>query len=139
MATEKAGTILVVEDTKNLRDIIAFTLRARGWGVIESGDGEDALQKATTMSPNLIILDVMLPGKTGFEICALLKGDQRYRDIPILMLSAITKGSERTDEHWRDLSCADAFISKPFRAFQLVQCIEDLLGKPARRNAKVTG
>lgn len=137
MADGKPGTILVAEDTKNLRDIVAFTLRARGWGVIESGDGDDALEKATTMSPDLIVLDVMLPGKTGFEICSILKGDERYRQIPILILSAITKGSGKSDEHWRGLSCADAFISKPFRAYQLVQAIEELLAKSARKDAKI--
>jgi DNA-binding response OmpR family regulator len=135
MATSKPGKILVVEDTKNLRDIIAFTLRARGWEVIESGDGDDALEKAQTLQPNLIILDVMLPGKTGFEVCSALKGDDRYRDIPILMLSAVTKGSGKSDEHWRDLSCADAFMSKPFKALQLVECIESLLSRPARQRA----
>ena len=128
----KAGTVLVVEDTKNLRDIIAFTLRGRGWEVIESGDGDDALQKATTMEPDLIILDVMLPGKTGFEICSILKGDERLRHIPILFLSAITQGSGKSDEHWRQLSNADAFISKPFRAHQLVQSVEELLGRKAK-------
>src|SRR5262245_23835031 len=137
MTTAKPKTILVVEDTKNLRDIIAYTLRARGWAVIESGDGDDAIEKATTLQPNLIVLDVMVPGRTGFEVCSILKGDDRYKEIPILIMSAITKGSGKTDDHWRELSCADAFISKPFRAYQLVQCIEELLNKPARKGAKM--
>jgi CheY-like chemotaxis protein len=129
--TTKAKTVLVVDDTKNLREIIAFTLRARGWGVLESDNGDDALEKARSQQPDLILLDVMLPGKTGFEVCSMLKGDDRYKHIPIVMLSAITKDSGKSDDHWKELSSADAFISKPFHAFQLVQCIESLLGRPS--------
>ncbi len=135
MATEKPGTILVAEDTKSLREIVAFTLRGRGWNVVESGDGDDALRKAMTLMPNLIVLDVMMPGKTGFEICSTLKSDERYRNIPILIVSAVTQGSGKSDEHWKELSSADAFISKPFRAQQLMQCIEELIEKSARKNA----
>jgi CheY-like chemotaxis protein len=129
--TTKAKTVLVVDDTKNLREIIAFTLRARGWGVLESDNGDDALEQARSQEPDLILLDVMLPGKTGFEVCSILKGDDRYKHIPIVMLSAITKDSGKSDDHWKDLSPADAFISKPFQALQLVKCIERLLAKPS--------
>jgi two-component system, chemotaxis family, response regulator PixH len=138
MSLKGPRTVLVVEDTKNLREIIAFTLRARGWGVIESDNGDDALEKATTLDPDVILLDVMIPGKTGFEICALLKGDDRYRHIPILILSAITQGSGKSDGHWKQLSNADAFISKPFRAYQLVQSVEDLLRTASGRQTKLT-
>jgi CheY-like chemotaxis protein len=130
MDAEKAKTILVVEDTKNIREIIAFTLRARGWQVVESADGDDALEKATTLVPDLILLDVMLPGRTGFEICEFLKSQSRYRHIRVVMLSAITKDSGKSDDHWKTLSNADEFISKPFRALQLVECVEGLLGGP---------
>ncbi|HEV3028155.1 MAG TPA: response regulator [Planctomycetota bacterium] len=131
-------TILLVEDSKNLRDIIAMTLRGRGWGVIESEDGEDALEKARTQEPDLILLDVILPGISGFEVCAMLKGDDRWKHIPIVMLSGITKGSGKSDDHWKHLSNADAFISKPFRAHQLMSRVDELLGKLPKDDAKTS-
>ncbi|HVR86795.1 MAG TPA: response regulator [Planctomycetota bacterium] len=129
-------TILLVEDSKNLREIIAMTLRGRGWGVIESEDGEDALEKVRTQEPDLILLDVILPGISGFEVCSLLKSDDRYRQIPIVMLSGITRDSGKSDDHWKRLSNADAFISKPFRAHQLMSRLDELLGKLPRDDAK---
>lgn len=137
MVSKTPKTILVVEDTKNLREIIAFTLRSRGWGVIEAEDGDDALEKAMTQEPDLILLDVMITGKTGFEVCSILKGDDRYRHIPIVMLSAITRGSGKTDDHWKKLANADEFISKPFQAHHLVRRIEDLLAKGTTKRMTV--
>ena len=141
MSATQHKTILIVEDSKSLREILAFTLRNRGWTVVESDNGDDALEKATTMDPDLILLDVIIPGKTGFEICSALKGDDRYRHIPILILSSITRGSGKSDEHWKQLSNADEFISKPFQAHHLLRRIEDLLGtKPVRKpDATVEG
>ena len=120
--------ILVVDDTRSIREIVAYLLRSRGCDVIESGDGLDAWEKATTQSPDLIVLDAMIPKKTGFEICEQLKKDDRWRKIPILMLTAITRDSGKTDEYWREKSQADDFMSKPFKATELVERILKLLG-----------
>ncbi|HLF94327.1 MAG TPA: response regulator [Planctomycetota bacterium] len=120
--------ILVVDDTKSIREIVAYLLRSRGCDVIESGDGLDAWEKATTQSPDLIVLDAMIPKKTGFEICEQLKKDDRWKKIPILMLTAITRDSGKTDEYWREKSHADDFMSKPFKAAELVERVLRLLG-----------
>jgi DNA-binding response OmpR family regulator len=138
MPRRGARTILLVEDSKNLREIIALTLRARGWGVIEAEDGEDALDKARTQEPDLILLDVILPGISGFEVCSALKRDDRHKSIPIVILSGITKGSGKSDEHWKELSTADAFISKPFRAHHLISRIDELLAKVPKDDAKTS-
>ena len=138
MKSKEPKMILVVEDTKNLREIVALTLRARGWGVIESDNGDDALEKAMTLEPDLIVLDVMLPGKTGFEICSILRNDDRYKNLPILILSGITQGLGKTDEHWRQMLNADALVSKPFRAYQLVQTVEGLLRGASKPESNLT-
>ena len=119
--------ILVVDDTKSIREIVSYLLRSRGYDVIESADGLDAWEKATTESPDLIVLDAMIPKKTGFEICEQLKKDDRWRKIPVLMLTAITRDSGKSDEFWKEKSQADDFVSKPFKAMDLVERILRLL------------
>ena len=129
-----AKRILVVDDTKSIREIVSYLLRSRGYDVIESADGLDAWEKATTESPDLIVLDAMIPKKTGFEICEQLKKDDRWRKIPVLMLTAVTRDSGKSDEYWKEKSQADDFVSKPFKAMDLVGRILRLLepdaGKP---------
>jgi len=121
--------ILVVDDTKSIREIVSYLLRSRGFEVIEAADGLDAWEKATTEQPDLIVLDAMIPRKTGFEICEQLKKDERWKKIPVLMLTALTRDSGKSDEYWREKSQADDFVSKPFRAQDLVERILRLLGE----------
>jgi len=123
-----AKKVLVVDDTKSIREIVAHLLRSRGYEVIEAADGLDAWEKATTQSPDLLVLDAMIPKKTGFEICEQMKKDERWRKIPILMLTAMSRDSGKTDEFWREKSRADDFMSKPFKGTELVDRIVKLLG-----------
>jgi two-component system, OmpR family, alkaline phosphatase synthesis response regulator PhoP len=140
MMTDRRKTILVVDDAKSFREVLAFSLRSRGWGVIEAENGDDALALATTQEPDLILTDVVIPGRNGFELCAVLKGDERFRHIPIVILSAVASGTGRGDDHWKALSSADAFISKPFQAHHLFRRIEELLSRGARaRNGTIVG
>jgi len=124
-----AKRILIVEDTKSIRDIVAFMLRSKGYETTESGDGQDAEQKIRSQPPDLIVLDAMLPKKTGFDVCQSLKADDALKGIPILMLTAITRDTGKSDEYWRQKSQADDFMSKPFKATELVERIEKLLAK----------
>jgi DNA-binding response OmpR family regulator len=123
-----AKRVLIVEDTKNIREIVAYMLKNRGYDVVESGDGQDGWTKATTVSPDCIVLDAMLPHKSGFEICADLKADPKTQKIPIIMLTAITRDTGKSDEYWKQKSKADDFMTKPFKAADLVVRIEKLLG-----------
>lgn len=123
-----AKRVLIVEDAKNIRDIVAYMLRNRGYEVVEAADGRDGWQKATTVQPDCVILDAMLPYKTGFEICTELKAGDKTNRIPVLMLTAITRDTGHSDEYWKEKSKADDFMSKPFKAADLIQRIEKLLG-----------
>ena len=131
MALSKPKTILIAEDTAAIRTIIAFLLRARGFEVLESANGSDALEKALTLRPDLIVLDVIMPGMTGFDVCSYLKANEATRDIPILILTSVTSASGKNDEHWKRISNADEFVSKPFKAHDLVARIDRLLEKRA--------
>ena len=119
----------MVDDTKSIREIVAFMLRSRGYEVVEAGDGEEAQGKVRTEKPDLLILDAMLPKKTGFALCAELKADAETRPIPILMLTAVTRDTGKSDEYWKEKSQADDFMSKPFKAQDLVARVELLLGR----------
>lgn len=120
--------ILVVEDTDRIREIIALMLRNRGHEVLEAADGDDGWKKATTEPIDLIVLDAMMPGRTGFDICADLKNDAKLKTIPVIMLTAITQDSGKDDTYWREKSRADDFMSKPFKVPELIARVEKLLG-----------
>src|SRR5471032_3163209 len=124
-------TILIAEDTAAIRHILAFMLRSRGYEVLEAANGNDALDLALTRSPDLIMLDVIMPGRTGFDICSYLKADSRCKAIPILILTAVTQGTGKTDEEWKRISNADDFVTKPFKARDLIRRIERLLNGDA--------
>ncbi len=124
-------TILVVDDTKSIREIVAFMLRSRGYEVLESGDGADAREKVKAQRPDLLVLDAMIPKVPGFDLCAELKADPELKAMPILMLTAITRDTGKSDEYWREQSQADDFMSKPFKAADLIARIEKLLGRDA--------
>ena len=121
-------TILVVDDTKSIREIVAFMLRGRGYEVLEAADGQEAREKIKANRPDMVLLDAMLPKVTGFDLCAEMKADENFKCMPILMLTAITKDSGKSDEYWREKSQADDFMSKPFKATELVARIEKILG-----------
>lgn len=123
-----AKKIVIVEDTKNIQDIVAFTLKNRGYNVFVSGDGADGMAKIKSIVPDLVVLDAMLPNMTGFEICAELKKDPKYKTIPIMIVSAITQGMDQNDEYWKKKSGADDFVSKPFKIQDLIKRIETHIG-----------
>ena len=111
--------ILVVEDEADLVKAIELRLTKEGFDVITALDGGDALKKARTENPDLLILDLMLPKIDGYKVCRLLKFDQKHKDVPVIMLTA------RVEERDRNLGMemgADEYITKPFEW-------DNLLGK----------
>lgn len=136
MGTIRPRKILIAEDNASIRSILAYLFRQRGYDVTEAGDGDSALELAISLHPDLILLDVMMPGKTGLEICSILKGNDAHKDIRIVVLTAATKDSGNDDAHWKRISNADDFISKPFQGSDLVQRVERLLGPAAERETR---
>ncbi|MHB0939356.1 MAG: response regulator [Armatimonadota bacterium] len=104
-------TILAVEDEEDILELITFNLGKDGFQVKGAGSGEDALRFARSAPPDLILLDLMLPGIDGLEVCRILKRDDATRHIPIIMLTA--KGEEADIVAGLELG-ADDYITKPF-------------------------
>lgn len=123
-----AKRILIVEDSKNIREIVSLMLRNRGYEVVEAVEGDDGMKKAKQGGYDLIVLDAMLPNVTGFDICNALKADPKLRRIPVILLTAITQGSDKSDEYWKQKTRADDFMSKPFRVRELMDRIDKLIG-----------
>jgi len=121
METKK---ILIVDDEPAIISILTTRLEAVGNQVVAAVDGEEALQKAEKEIPDLIVLDIMLPKIDGFKVCRILKYDDRYKDIPIIMLTA--KGQEKDKNIGKDVG-ADKYLTKPYEAEELLDAIRKLL------------
>ena len=116
--------LLVVEDELAILMTLRARLEATGYEVLSADDGEQGLNLAREQKPDLIILDVMLPKRDGYSICRLLKFDQRYKHIPILMLTA--RSQDRDRERGRGTG-ADAYMTKPFDSAELLETVQRLL------------
>jgi DNA-binding response OmpR family regulator len=116
--------ILIIEDEADIVTALKIRLEANGYEVVSAADGADGLHKARTENPALIILDIMLPKLDGYKIARMLKFDEKFSAIPIVMLMAkvqeadILKGKE---------AGADAYITKPFKSDELLAEIKKLL------------
>ncbi|MGE4357343.1 MAG: response regulator transcription factor [Candidatus Omnitrophota bacterium] len=116
--------ILIVDDEPESVEELRQNLENSGHRVIFAYDGREGLIKVQEENPDLVILDLMLPGMNGYKICRLLKYDERYRHIPIIMFSA------RADENGKELAKEvgiDAWLTKPFKREMVFQVIEKLL------------
>jgi two-component system, OmpR family, alkaline phosphatase synthesis response regulator PhoP len=118
--------ILVVDDEVDLVETVRFPLEMEGFDVLVSYNGEDALSQARKEKPDLIILDLMLPKLDGYKVCRLLKFDERYKHIPILMLTAKT---QEKDKILGKETGADEYITKPFEMDYLMEKVKAYLNK----------
>ncbi len=118
--------ILVVDDEVDLVETVRFPLEMEGFSVLVSYNGEDALNQARKEKPDLIILDLMLPKLDGYKVCRLLKFDERYKHIPILMLTAKT---QEKDKILGKETGADEYITKPFEMNYLMEKVKAYLNK----------
>ena len=118
--------ILVVDDEHDALKIIRIRLEKNGYTVITASSGEECIEKAAEEKPNVILLDVLLPGKGGFEVCKVLKGNVKTKDIPIIMVTGLL--GEPVQRQGKECG-ADYLISKPFDPEDLLWEIEDVLKK----------
>jgi two-component system phosphate regulon response regulator PhoB len=117
-------TILIIEDERDLLDLIAFNLEREGYRVLTALDGKDGLEKARTRHPDLIILDLMLPEIMGTDICRILKNNEKTSSLPIIMLTA--KGEEIDRVVGFEVG-ADDYVVKPFSNRELMLRIRAVL------------
>ena len=120
-----AHKILIVDDEPNIVISLEFLMKKEGFEIAVAGDGEEALAKVASFKPDLILLDVMMPKKSGFEVCECLRADPAHAGLVIVMLTA--KG--RDTEVAKGLAIgADAYVTKPFSTKDLVLKVKSMLG-----------
>ncbi len=117
--------ILVVDDEPNIVRSLTFVLNKGGYDVSFAGDGEQAMAMIRASKPNILILDVMMPNKSGYDVCNEIKSDPDLRDIHVVMLTA--KGREG-DRETALSQGADEYISKPFSPIKILARVKELLG-----------
>ncbi|MDP3940288.1 MAG: response regulator [Deltaproteobacteria bacterium] len=125
----KTLVILLVDDDPSIVKVVGARLRSEGYKVVTAADGEAAVERARSLLPDLIILDVNLPKRIGYSVSRMLKLDGRTRRIPILMLTARDQEAD-----WRlgALTGADGYMTKPFETQDLLRTIRNLLAAAGR-------
>jgi two-component system phosphate regulon response regulator PhoB len=124
------GTLLIVDDQADIRKLIRMTLEFEGYTLVEAQDGAEALRLAKSSKPELMLLDVMMPGEfDGFQVCEQIKSDPALTETRIVMLTA--RGQQSDRERGRKAG-ADAYLTKPFSPLELIDTIERLAASRER-------
>lgn len=119
-------TILVVDDEPYILRSVSFVLEREGYQVATASEGEAALVKIRELQPQLVFLDIMLPKKNGYEVCAAVKEDPNLADVHIVMLSA--KG-QQVDRERGLLGGADAYMTKPFSPREIIEYVQNITAR----------
>ena len=124
--TSRAGVVLLIEDEPNIATAIGFVLGRDGWHVATHGDGATAPEAVARHAPDVVVLDVMLPNRSGFDVLAAIRAGPQAA-VPVLMLTA--KGQAKDRERALALG-ATRFMTKPFGNADLARAVRDLAGLP---------
>jgi CheY-like chemotaxis protein len=118
------ATILVCDNEEVLRNLVCASLEGNGYGFVEARDGDEAVSEARRSRPDLIVLDMMMPGRSGLEVIEELRTDPAVCDIPVIMLTARAQAGDRDAA---EVSGVDRFLTKPFSPSELATIVEELL------------
>ncbi len=137
---KKGQKVLVIDDDQVLQQVITTALQTKGYETVSAFDGEEGLQKVVDERPDMIVLDVIMPKKNGFEVCHELKNDPKYyffSKIPVMMLTVYPDERDSARLSMREGMEMDAedYLHKPFQTVELLTRVERLLGKKPRRKA----
>ncbi len=116
--------ILIADDEEDVVVALKFTLEKEGYECLAAYDGKEALDKAKKDNPDLIVLDIMMPKLNGYEVSRLLKFDAKFKQIPIIMLTART---QEKDKVIGQETGADVYITKPFEMNDLIRTVKNML------------
>ena len=117
-----AATILVVDDETEIRRIVSILLKQEGYRALEASNGSEALTVLGQETPDLVLLDIIMPGMDGFEVCQAIRENPRTASVPVIMLSAVSN-----QVHDSTIK-VDDYVPKPFKARDLLSRIEALVG-----------
>lgn len=118
--------VLIVDDELNIVTSLEFVMKREGFGVAVSMDGEAVLDAMTAFAPDVVLLDIVMPKKDGFEVCQLIRANPMWQDVKVVMVTARAREADR--EKGLALG-ANAYVPKPFATKELVQLVKNLLGE----------
>lgn len=118
--------VLIAEDEPSILESLDFILRRAGWSIESVTDGEAVLERVRRAPPRVLVLDVMLPRRSGFDVLKQLRADVETRDLPVLILTA--KGQQQDRRIAEELG-ADGFVTKPYSNAEVVGAVRQLLGE----------
>jgi two-component system OmpR family response regulator len=121
-----AVDILIAEDEPSILESLDFILRRAGWSIDSVTDGDAVLERVRRNRPRVLVLDVMLPSRSGFDVLKHLRADSETRDLPVLILTA--KGQQQDRRIAEELG-ADGFVTKPYSNAEVVDAVRQLLGE----------
>ena len=117
-------TVLVCDNEEPLRALVRGALDLGDYEIVEAHDGDESLELARSCVPDLIVLDMMMPGRTGLEVIAALRAEDRFAETPVIMLTARTQAQDRQVALAAGVTC---FLPKPFSPLELAATVEELL------------
>ncbi len=116
--------VLLIEDEPNIIEAISFILSRDGWEVKTHSNGHDAMDVVRARRPDLVILDVMLPGRSGFDLLGDIRGDAALEALPVLMLTA---RGQRKDREMAEAAGVNRYMTKPFSNADVLEAVRDLV------------
>lgn len=123
MSLTLLGTILIVEDSPSELELMSHYLNESGYNVIKASGAKEALEKAVSEQPDVIVTDVVMPGMSGFELCRSLKRNPATQKVPIVICSS---KNQEIDRLWAMRQGADAYVTKPYTREQLLRAIKSV-------------
>ncbi len=118
--------VLVVDDSAMVLEMVCAHLKQNGIEVLEAHDGSEAVEKLKTVTPDLVVTDVVMPKMNGYELCRWIKNNASTKDVPVIMC---TTKSEEFDKYWGMKQGADAYLTKPYHPPELIKTIKQLLSQ----------
>ena len=120
-------TIVLADDAPEVVDLVRMVLEQRGYEILSYSNGLAAWDKIQDNEPELIILDILMPGMNGLELCAAIKSSETLSNIPVVMITSATDNSEVPDGFWSIGTESDDFLSKPFNPLELAARVDSLV------------
>ncbi|MFH0793063.1 MAG: response regulator [bacterium] len=126
--------IVVIDDEEDVVQVIKSVLKSKNYEVFTAGDGEEGLEVINQVKPDLVVLDLMMPKVSGLEVCKRLRSTPEFKDMPILVISALGKDSGKSEEFWKEGLRTDEFIYKPFDVLDLLGRVEYIFRRDSYRS-----
>lgn len=123
--------VCVIDDEPEVCDLLRITLETRGYNVITCRDGQTGWRTVQERRPDLVILDVLMPGLNGYEVLAKIRSSPELAALPVILITSLTARSLTSDAEWKERTEVTDFLTKPFDPLVLLQRIEAILAPAA--------